>query len=391
MKYLDFEEVKLFARKNNIKSAKEWFAFKKPENIPSFPCGCKAYKGFWKSWGDFLGNGKIANSKKAFLCFNKARTFVRSLKIKSISKWREYCKSGKKPYFIPSVPGRIYKEWGGWNDWLNTNNLTGDRKYSVNNKFFKEKSGDMYYILGLWWADGCISGNRFHLCFQRSDEYILKNIGIAMGSNYPIYRYKNSSMLLISSKEIVADIKEIGGTERKSLTCIFPNIPEKFLADFVRGAWDGDGCIWKHKKSYLSSIVSGSKTFIDGLYKRLLPHVAGKVYNRKTQIGTIRHDLVFSTNKTRILRDFIYNGHSTLCLERKRKMFFDAGCITKLSKAISIDDAKKIVCSLNIKSCREWIRRRKEFLLLGVPVRPDRVYKNRGWKGWQDFLSRRIL
>ena len=43
--------------------------------------------------------------------------------LKTISEWRQYCKSGKKPKDIPSnVDATIaYKEeWKGWGDWLGT-------------------------------------------------------------------------------------------------------------------------------------------------------------------------------------------------------------------------------------------------------------------------------
>ena len=41
--------------------------------------------------------------------FEKAREYVRSLEIKSVKAWKEYCKSGKKPEDIPYNPDREYK------------------------------------------------------------------------------------------------------------------------------------------------------------------------------------------------------------------------------------------------------------------------------------------
>lgn len=52
------------------------------------------------------------------MSFNKARSLVRRLKIKTIAQWYTYSKS-KRPLNIPSNPQRIYvKEWKGWADFL---------------------------------------------------------------------------------------------------------------------------------------------------------------------------------------------------------------------------------------------------------------------------------
>ena len=57
-----------------------------------------------------------------FLPFVQARVYVRSLKLKSISEWRKYCKFGRKPSNIPSNPDKKYKDqgWISFGDWLGT-------------------------------------------------------------------------------------------------------------------------------------------------------------------------------------------------------------------------------------------------------------------------------
>jgi len=59
--------------------------------------------------------------KTKFRSFNRARKFVRSLKLENRSDWYEICKINKIPNDIPRNPGRSYKnEWIGWGDWLGT-------------------------------------------------------------------------------------------------------------------------------------------------------------------------------------------------------------------------------------------------------------------------------
>ena len=60
-----------------------------------------------------------------YLPFEEARDYVRKLKLKSYSDWIEYCKSGKKPRDIPSVPSYAYKNKG----WINTNDWLGTRRW----------------------------------------------------------------------------------------------------------------------------------------------------------------------------------------------------------------------------------------------------------------------
>ena len=70
--------------------------------------------------GDWLGTGYVAPSKRQYRPFKDARSFVRSLGLKSSSEWIKYRRSGKKPHDIPSNPNRSYAGigWISWGDWL---------------------------------------------------------------------------------------------------------------------------------------------------------------------------------------------------------------------------------------------------------------------------------
>ena len=77
--------------------------------------------------GDWLGTEKIANRYREFLPFREARTYARSLGLKSGAEWSRYCKSGTKPDDIPASPQKAYKNegWIGMGDWLGTGNKKG--------------------------------------------------------------------------------------------------------------------------------------------------------------------------------------------------------------------------------------------------------------------------
>ena len=51
-------------------------------------------------------------------------SFTSSLGLKNYKDWERYCRTGKKPFDIPSKPHITYsKEWKNWNEWLGTNNI----------------------------------------------------------------------------------------------------------------------------------------------------------------------------------------------------------------------------------------------------------------------------
>lgn len=112
--FLPFEEARTYVRSLGLKSCREWELWRtqRPLNIPSGPC--ETYKDEWISWRDWLGT-----SKRTFLPFEEARTYVRSLGLKSDADWRVWAKSDARPRDIPASPADVYQdEFLGIKDWL---------------------------------------------------------------------------------------------------------------------------------------------------------------------------------------------------------------------------------------------------------------------------------
>jgi hypothetical protein len=279
--------------------------------------------------------------RKSFVGFFAARRLVRKLKIKGYNYW----KNNKIVYKfvlqndIPVNPCDYYgkrKCWTSWTDFLGTKNTIGrQRQYKVNHNFFKKWSHNMAYVLGLWFADGCIYNNIFNISLQEKDRYLLEDILNAMQSNYRLRKTMNNYCFEITSPTIIKDIEKLGGCKRKSLIVKFPHIAKKYLPDFVRGYWDGDGTIHTHNKKrgistyYISGCVSGSKKFIYGLnvvLKSNIPNIrpAIRMENRN---GNIYYRIEMGYNDTRRLRDFMYQNNPKLKMLRKYDLFQRAGKI----------------------------------------------------------------
>ena len=272
------------------------------------------------------------------------------------------------------------------------------RKHSVNEDFFKKWSHDMAYVLGFWFADGCIHDSLFSISQHGGDIYILKSIAKLMKSEYPIPKVdKNSFRIYIYSKEIVRDIRLLGGKERKSLDVDFPYVPLRYLPDFVRGYFDGDGSIsfYKKRNQYYSGFTCGSKRFIDTLYKRLLQHIPdlrGSFLEKKNGKSKNKiYVIKFSHNDTIRLGRFMYGQRCgrKLRLERKRDLFLAAGKIRVLKNGfLRYEDAKKFAHNLRLKSSKEW----NDFSKGGkkpvnIPSSPNRTYENSGWVNWKEWLG----
>lgn len=116
-----FEEARKFVRSLGLKSANEWYSWRKsklrPKDIPAHPES--VYQKDFKGIGDWIGTFRIANTKRQFRSFKEARQFVRSLGLKSASEWYSWKKTQARPVDIPSSPTITYKnEWIDYYDWL---------------------------------------------------------------------------------------------------------------------------------------------------------------------------------------------------------------------------------------------------------------------------------
>lgn len=342
--------------------------------------------------------------KNRWMTFTDARNFARSLNLKSWNEWKDYCKYNR-PSNIPYEPKNTYKdEWINYYDWLGKEKLFSEvsRKYSINEDFFKVWSHDMAYILGLWWADGNIFNNVFSICLHKKDMYLLEEISGKMGYSGKLYRgnKKNIYRLDISSKEIVKDIKLLGGTERKSLTIGFPDVPIEYLHDFIRGVWDGDGCVSNTKRGVISSICSGSEEFIKNMYICLKNNnivgslrkdnrITKEICGNSISINSTLYTIGISKNNTIKLRKYMYKNKNEIRMLRKYKIFCMAGEIKIIKNGfMEYEGARNIVKKLNLKSHKDWIKYCKLGMRpFNIPYSPDRTYKNKGWVSWEEWLG----
>lgn len=197
------------------------------------------------------------------------------------------------------------------------------RKYHINQDYFKVWSHDMAYILGFWWADGCIYGGKmFDITQSAKDKYIIKKIAEKLNYEGNIYDSvdKQSSRINFSCIEIYRDIVNLGGIENKSTLIGFPNVPKEYLSDFIRGFFDGDGSIYNRDGGRINTaFTSASKVFIDNLWNVLKEEAGIEGGSYDASCYTLR----FGNKDSIKLGKFMYKNNPELFLLRKKNKFME--------------------------------------------------------------------
>lgn len=192
----------------------------------------------------------------------------------------------------------------------------------------------MAYILGFTIADGCIV-NKYNLTYHIhiKDITILEFIAEQLHTNSSIrlYEYvgndgilRKSGTLSICSKAIIESLYVLNVHPSKTGNEIFPNIPEEYLVDFLRGYFDGDGCIVTSTQiqngrvygKYLFKIVCANLEFINQLRIKTLP--VGNIRLHQTNLYAWQ---VQSKKDICNLYELMYHQKHTFSLERKRLIF----------------------------------------------------------------------
>lgn len=214
------------------------------------------------------------------------------------------------------------------------------QRKGVNESFFEEWTEDMAYVLGYFVADGCVfvnSRGSHYLEFDSTDKELIEKVKKILDSQNkigirkrPDKNWKDSYRIQIGSKKMFADLKELGFGPRKTDNLKFPQVPKRYISRFVRGYFDGDGCVFfkdyteKDKNDLRvilsSSFRSNSHQFLIDLKNNLQRHArlrGGSITEKER--GT---ELSYSKKDSIRLFEFMYRrATSDKFLERKYRTF----------------------------------------------------------------------
>ena len=202
------------------------------------------------------------------------------------------------------------------------------RKYEVNDNFFISETEESFYVAGFIASDGCIYKNEICIKLSTNDKKHLEKINRLLKSNRPIRDYNNeysgASVLRVSSKQLIKDLKKFNIVPCKSLTYEFPDwLKEHSLKHhFMRGYFDGDGSFYLNKQ-YNEKVCFGlrgtEKFLLD--YRSILEKECGfEPRKNKMPISSKCYQLGYGGNRNIVnITNFIYKD-ATVFLERKKNI-----------------------------------------------------------------------
>ena len=191
-------------------------------------------------------------------------------------------------------------------------------------------SEEKAYWLGFIFADGYISSSplrknvksiyQFELALGLKDRKHLEKFKKFMEYEIDLIIDSYRCRFVLSNKHLWTTLNNYGCTPNKSLTLQFPNISENFIRHFIRGYFDGDGCITRYVHTHIVSPhveLLGTKCVLENVLK----------YSNTEAI--FRHDhrhsdktLFLCWNKEQSIKfiNYLYQN-SSIYLDRKYKLY----------------------------------------------------------------------
>jgi hypothetical protein len=186
------------------------------------------------------------------------------------------------------------------------NKKGAEAKYTFDNDFFKYNSEKSLYWAGFLAADGSLikKENSYLLQLDLANKDLnhlikFKNDINFNGTIYNITRGKTKSncIKIYLQNNTIKDLKKFNIYENKTLNYIFPEWLKnhKLSHHFMRGYFDGDGCIHITKKKQLSFSIIGTYKFLK-MYKLILEKELFINYNKISKHKSI-YQLSYGGNK----------------------------------------------------------------------------------------------
>ena len=324
-------------------------------------------------------------SRFNWMPFKQARDFVRKLNLKGQKEWREFRKSGNRPLDIPSNPNIVYKDSGwisladfigtkpGWNNkWMSFQKA---RKYARSLNLNSQKDYQKF-----------IKSNPTPNDFPRKVERVYKNngwlswgdfLGYSKGWNGKYRDFKEARKFVRSlSIKSHSEWKKFCDSGKKPI-----DIPFSGYITYKNKGWINAADYFGHNgtppqiRKYKS--YKNAKAFVKKLNLKTQKEwqeyaVSG---NRPDDIPSNPGNKYKRTGEWKGYGDWIGSDH----ISTK----------TRSEARWSFEKARKYVRQMNFKSLAEY----RSYVLsedapIGLPVNLYRAYKEKGWKGSDDFLGK---
>lgn len=226
------------------------------------------------------------------------------------------------------------------------------------------------YWLGFFYADGYVykSGKQISITLQATDASHLEKFARIFDTTISPYSYidkrtnKQYSTVrcVVSSVEICRDLAEKdirNGKTKNGTASVISLVPDNLFHHFIRGFFDGDGCICRNHLGEYSLTLVGTKAFLEVIRNLLIEKA------RLNQVSILPKKSIWSiawggNEQLQEFKDWLYNDANTY-LERKKQLFdsIQVGHQNKTSKCKNVswcNTRKKWIVKKMVKGRRMW-------------------------------------
>lgn len=221
-------------------------------------------------------------------------------------------------------------------------------KYIYNKDYFEKiDNADKAYWLGFLYADGCINSvykndklknMSLELTLCEQDKEHLVKFRDSLESNVPISEklvknkdkiYK-SYRIVINCTKLCKDLCSLGCTPRKTYDLSFPSydiVPSKYMRDFIRGFFEGDGCIHTSTMSgepHIEISITGMESMLREICDFLISERILRVYPKihKDKRSKASSVYMYGTDAVKDILDYLYKN-SNIYLSRKYEKYIN--------------------------------------------------------------------
>lgn len=193
-----------------------------------------------------------------------------------------------------------------------------------------EWSADFAYAIGLIVTDGNLAQYKSRITLVSIDLEQIENFKKCLKIDTKISLHHSGSSSNQAYRVQVCDVlfyeflKSIGIFPQKSKTIHEVIIPDEYFFDFVRGCFDGDGCIysywdprWKSSFMFYLTFVSASQKHILWLQSKIFEKIA--ILGHITKSGSSPcYQLKYAKKESLILLKEMYHKQNIPYLSRKK-------------------------------------------------------------------------
>ncbi|MDB9740921.1 DEAD/DEAH box helicase family protein [Candidatus Pelagibacter ubique] len=378
--YRNYLDAKKYALSLKLKNSNEWKVLKRkrliPKDIPHTPDG--VYKE-WKSWGDLLGTGNVSYRGKKTATYQEVKNYARKLNLKNASQWFKHTKSKNFPTDIPSMVYR-YREFEGFGEFLGTKNKSFVGKNKQNYLNYKQTKRFAQKLK-------LKSMNEWFKYFKKNK---LPN-NIILYPNQKFKEFEGWGVFLgngnIRSQDII--FLEYETAKKKLESFKFTSQNEFRRAAFKNAIPKG---VPKAPHIVYGKKFKGYDDFLSNPYAKRIKYRSYKLSKKFAQSLKLK--------KASEWKKLIIDQKLPIDIPKAPQnvykefegwgVFLDSGNRVGYRNQIYLDfnDVKKYARTKKIKNRNEWFEHcQKKLNPLNIPQSVDIIYKDRGWKNWDDFLG----